>query len=109
MTIVSPFQVNELIDKGRPFLCDNELLLDMTRLSASERLDEFEAFNLSCCGKSSKINFISEEIAKSFPSRNKSWYDKTVYLPFENLLVPAPTEYEPNIPYYLYQADNINR
>ena len=129
MTIANPLQVIELIGKGHSFLCDNELLIDMVEMPVMERMDEFEQFNLSCCGKSSKINFISEEMAKSFPSRSKNWYSKTIWLEFENIMVPVPAEYdavltglygnwkepvkggsmhdgiilEPDIPYYLYK------
>lgn len=55
---------------------------------------EFETFNLNHFGKSENINLITDEITNDSPSKNREYYREIVYLPFENIYVPAPKEYE---------------
>jgi lipopolysaccharide cholinephosphotransferase len=66
----------------------------MIKLPVRERMKEFESFNEWQFGQSTKVNFISFELCNSSPSRERKWYEDIVYLPFENMQVPAPIGYE---------------
>ena len=44
-------------------------------------------------GKSSKINFIYDEMIADGRGLEKSWYDTTEWLPFEDILMPVPGQY----------------
>ena len=93
-TIIQPKAVLEGIEKGQKFVCETDLLLDLIRLLVRERMKEFEAFNESCLGMSSKVNFITNELCGNSPARDKNWYESVIYLPFENIEVPAPAGYD---------------
>lgn len=93
-TIVQPEAVLRSIREGQPTLCESDILLDMIKLPVRERMKEFESFNEWQFGQSTKVNFISFELCNSSPSRERKWYEDIVYLPFENMQVPAPIGYE---------------
>ena len=129
-TIVQPQVVLNNIQRGHQTVCDVDLSLDMIRLPIRERMKEFEAFNEWQFGNSTKINFITDELCDISPSKEKQWYESVVYLPFENIKVPAPVGYDeilkcqygdyrkfvrngsahegiyldPDTPYYLYKG-----
>ena len=93
-TLVRPMELLNAINNGEKLACDADIIVDMISLPAHERMREFETFNASLFGKSSRINFITSEMYHLEASRERKWYDEIVWLPFENTMVPAPAGYE---------------
>lgn len=96
ITIIQPERIIQELNKPNPALIlEPDLLIDLLQnYDVRQRLLEFEKFNLSHFGKSDKINFITDEICNLSVSRNKEYYEEIIYLPFENITVPAPKGYE---------------
>jgi lipopolysaccharide cholinephosphotransferase len=61
----------------------------------------FDKFTVECEDCSRRYNDGSHDkiaiLSVNCISRNKSWYDETVYLPFEYLSIPVPTCYHDNL------------
>ena len=95
LTIAQPEMVYQELTKPQPsFLLESDILNDLLNCDVLQRLAEFETFNLKHFGKSEKINFITDEIMNLVPGKNREYYKEIIYLPFENIYVPAPKEYE---------------
>ena len=69
-------------------------MLDYLRKDVRQKMRVFETFNLSSLGKSKKVNYVSSEIRHACKSVDRDWFQETVYLPFENLRIPAPAQYD---------------
>jgi len=93
-TLVRPMDLLNAINNGEKLACDADIIVDMIQLPRTERMREFEAFNASLFGRSTRVNFITSEMYQLEPSREKKWYEETVWLPFENIMVPAPIGYD---------------
>jgi len=93
MSVVDPEGLKKLIDQGQSMAMGAEVLMELLKMQVRERLDVFEQFNLSQFGKSSEVCFITDYFLE-IPSVKREWYSEVVYLPFENMMVPAPAEYE---------------
>ncbi len=93
-TVIQPKLVAEAIRQKQKFTLETDILVDMLSLSVQERMQEFETFNARLFGKSTKVNFITDQICKISPAKERKWYDTIIYLPFENIKVPAPAGYD---------------
>ncbi len=93
LSIVEPERLKALIDSGRRFALEANLLLELLRMPVRERMKMFEDFNVSRFETSSRVNFLTDHFM-GFPSMLREWFTDTVYLPFENTMVPAPAAYE---------------
>lgn len=94
-TIVWPDDVFQMLSRPNPpFLLESDLLIELLNYDVHRRMLEFETFNSNHFGKSENINFITDEIFNLSPSKNRELYKEIIYLPFENINVPAPKEYE---------------
>ena len=93
-TLVRPMDLLNSINNGEKLACDADIIVDMISLPAHERMREFETFNASLFGKSSRVNFITSELYNLEASRERKWYEEVVWLPFENTMVPAPAGYD---------------
>lgn len=93
MSIVNPQAFVAMIDQGRKPVLETSLFRELLRLPVRERIRMFEAFNISQFGKSSKVQFITDFLW-GHPGLPQEWYSDIIYLPFENLMVPAPAEYD---------------
>lgn len=94
-TIVRPDDVFQILSRPNPpFLLGSDLLLELLNYDIRKRMREFEAFNSNHFGKSENINFITDEIFNLSPSKSRELYKEIIYLPFENMNVPVPKEYE---------------
>ncbi len=93
MSVADPEGLKKLIDQGQSMAMGAEVLMELLKMQVRERLDVFEQFNLSQFGKSSEVCFITDYFLE-IPSVKREWYSEVVYLPFENMMVPAPAEYE---------------
>jgi lipopolysaccharide cholinephosphotransferase len=93
MSIVEPERLKGLIDRGRQLALDADILLELLRMPIRERMKMFEDFSASRFGASSRVNFLTDDFV-GYPNMLREWYADTVYLPFENMAVPAPAAYE---------------
>ncbi len=94
-TIVNPNAVYEGLQQGKKYVLSPDILLDLLRMNVRQRFKEFEMFNLSHFGQSEFVNFIIYEMTNShYRPLRKEWFRKTEYLPFENIMIPVPAEYD---------------
>lgn len=93
MSIVNPQAFVAMIEQGRKPVLDTSLFKELLRMPIRERIRMFEEFNISQFGKSNKVQFITDFLW-GHPGLPQEWYSDIVYLPFENLMVPAPAEYD---------------
>ncbi len=93
MSIVEPERLKGLIDRGQQLALDADILLEILRMPIRERMKMFEDFSASRFGASSRVNFLTDDFV-GYPNMLREWYADTVYLPFENMAVPAPAAYE---------------
>lgn len=95
-TIMAPhIIVRGLNEPKYPFVLDRDIILDLLQnYDDTQKLAEFEKFNLSHFGEADHVNFLAEEISKVSPSKSKECYREIIYLPFGNITVPAPKGYE---------------
>lgn len=89
-TILHPRDVLHSIEEKVEFLLPKELLFDLMKMDVRQRMQEFETFALSHFGRSDYVNFLVEEFFGVTPSIKREWYKDIVYLPFEQIEVPAP-------------------
>lgn len=94
LTIMRPDDVKQYLENGAQFTLPADILYDLLNLPVKQRLQQFEAFNLSHSGSSKKVNLITSEMFHGTPSRNREWYSEVIYLPFEYITVPVPADYD---------------
>lgn len=95
MTMMREEEMKGLLAEGYDFKCGKDVISDLLKLPKRERLREFENFNLSQFGKSTKVNHIAGEMFdRVSASLERKWFDEVVYLPFENMRIPAPAAYD---------------
>lgn len=92
--VVKPSSVLEDLEKNGRSGVFADFLLDFMQRDVLQRIDIFEAFSLSQFGKTQNVNFITSEIYGIGKSVPKDWMKDVVYLPFENMQIPAPAEYD---------------
>lgn len=93
--IVDPDVILRLLEQDGQSLLNREFLLDYMKKDRRERFRIFEAFNGSHSDESRMVNFITDEICPGgYRSVQREWFRETVYLPFENIQIPAPVEYD---------------
>lgn len=93
MSVVNAQKLNEILNQGYQPALDTQSLLELIHMPMRERMKIFEDFNLSQFGKSQKVCFITDYFLNE-PDVLREWYSDTVYLPFENIMVPAPAGYD---------------
>ena len=68
-------------------------LLERNSLNATYA--EFEdLFRSNCIEDNQDVSCLSFQVDLQHFRRNKHWYDETVYLPFEDIMMPLPKEYD---------------
>lgn len=93
MSVVDAKGLLGLLDKGYKPAMDAQVLIALTDMQLRERMKIFEEFNASQFGKSTKVDYITDYFA-GVESVQREWYSDIVYLPFENMMVPAPVGYD---------------
>ncbi|MBR5598246.1 MAG: LicD family protein [Lachnospiraceae bacterium] len=93
MTISSPEVVIEAMEKNTPFFLPYDMLISLLEKPIRDRFRQFEALLVSSYDKATEIGLILPAIYGMNRKYSKSWYEKTVELPFEHLRIPAPAEY----------------
>ncbi len=97
VTVTNPEAVVSALEKGQQLYLSADFLIDCLQKSVQERFQIYEAFNLSCLGKSRKVNYLISELYPEggiYKSAEKSWFQDTIYLPFEHIQLPAPAGYD---------------
>lgn len=93
MSVVEPQAFMGMIDQGRKPALDVSLFTELLKRPIRERIKMLEEFNISQFGKSDKVQFITDFLW-DYPGLPREWYADIVYLPFENIMVPAPAGYD---------------
>ncbi len=94
-TVVNPREILEELEAGKRFVLDINTLVNLIKLDKRERFREFEAFSLSHFGETQNVGFIARQLFRDPPEvLKKEWFKDIVYLPFENIRIPAPAEYD---------------
>lgn len=93
LSIVNPEGFKEAVERGNRLALDADIIMELLYMDVRERMKMIEDFNAARCGMLSQVGFITDEFA-GIPSVLREWYSDTVYLPFENRMVPAPAEYD---------------
>ena len=91
MSVIDSQGLKNLIDKGYQAALNQEILLELINMPVRVRIQLFEDFNFSHFGKSDNACLITDEF-QSLPNALREWYSDIVYLPFENMMVPAPAQ-----------------
>lgn len=89
-----PAYIKQQLAQGTAFVLEPHFILELLNLSKRDRLQLLENFNSTHFGKSSKVNYMVDEIFNHSSSMSKSWYANVVYLPFEGGSYPAPSKYD---------------
>ena len=94
-TVVNPREILEDLEAGKRFVLDINTLVNLIKLDKRERFKEFEAFSLAHFGETQNVDFIVRQLFYGQPeSPKKVWFNNIIYLPFENIRIPVPTEYD---------------
>lgn len=91
IAVTNPEAIITALENGQQLYLDMDFLLDLLKNEQKQRLKIFESFNLSCFGKSEKVNYIMHEMyteGVSYRSVNKDWFEDTVYLPSKICVSP---------------------
>lgn len=94
LAVSDPGQLQRFLDIGAEPPIAKSTIERLLKLSALERMREYERFTARHCQESAKLNYFVYEMSKLFPAVDTAWYQETVYLPFEEMLLPAPAGYE---------------
>lgn len=94
MSIRYPSEIQKALEINASFLFDTAAMNELLNLSLSQRMLEFELFNLQHFGESEYVNFLVDSICNTTFGVKREWCERLVYLPFECLSIPAPKEYE---------------
>lgn len=93
LSLVNPDGLKEAVECGNRLILDADIIMGLLQMSIRERMKMFEDFNAARCGMSSRVSFITDEFM-GVPGVLREWYSDTVYLPFEDRMVPAPVGYD---------------
>ncbi len=76
------------------FVLDVNFLKELLKMSLKDKFMMFEKFCGDNFGKSEKINVLSEVFCTKTADLNRSWFDEIEMIQFEDMLIPAPKEYD---------------
>jgi lipopolysaccharide cholinephosphotransferase len=94
LSAVNPRFLLEQIENGYQTVMPFDMLSEMMRSGPRAAFRQFELFALDHAGTSENIGWISNELRGGSTRRKREWYSDVVYLPFEDMMVPAPIGYE---------------
>lgn len=93
--ITNPELALQVVTQEPPESVLKQYMLDYLGKNLQQRFRIFENYNLASLEKSKKVNYIlSELVIHDCQSVDKDWFRETVYLPFENMRIPVPVEYD---------------
>lgn len=83
-----------LINQNIPFATPIDILKFAADDTSRQSIDLFNSFCLQNFGQTSKINYFTFEAPNPGNGYLREWYDEIVYLPFHDMMIPAPSRYE---------------
>lgn len=92
--ISNPQSMLEKLKNGVQTTLPYDMLLSLLKESPQQVFSMLEEFSAGQCGTSDYVDNLVSQVRFRVPAREKKWYEDTVYLPFENLLLPAPGNYD---------------
>ena len=90
----NPNGVIKEIEKGVQFKPSNEFMKKYILLPSLERFSEYEKFCANHFGESANVGYPLSKIMGIKGNLKREYYDKVVYLDFEEYRIPAPIYYE---------------
>ena len=90
--IINPSEIKKAVREKWQLTLKSSLLEKILSLPLTERMHEFEEFNLNHFGHSAYLNFITGAFFKT-PHVKREWYAELVLVPFEEITVPIPVNY----------------
>lgn len=94
-TITDPKNLLLELREGANFFLESDFIVDLIKMDAVMRFKIFEDFNAAHFGETEQVNYIMEEMMGTrYQSVKTEWFQDTIYLPFEQIQVPAPAGYD---------------
>lgn len=90
----NPNGVIKEIEKGVQFKPSNEFMKKYILLPPLERFTEYEKFCANHFGESANVGYLLSKIMGIKGNLKREYYDKVVYLDFEDYRIPTPIAYE---------------
>jgi hypothetical protein len=91
--IANPGSMLEKLKNGVQTTLPYDMLLSLLKESPQQVFAKLEEFSAGQCGTSNYIDNLVSQVRSRVLARERKWYENTIYLPFENLLLPAPGNY----------------
>ena len=88
-----PVETFDRLCAGEQFLLGAERIIEVAQMQPEMKLRELEDFAYSIVGSSDKVNVFLFYIKSGGGVRDISWYDDTVYMPYEGFDIPCPGGY----------------
>lgn len=92
--LVNKNDVLREIDKGIQFKPSNDFIKKFVTLSSLEGFAEYEKFCANHFGESANVGYPLSKIMGIKGNLKREYYDKVVYLDFEDYRIPTPIAYE---------------
>lgn len=71
-----------------------DLIQELIKMSPRDVFNQYEQFSLGKFGYTKYVGYLQEQLGTHEAGMPLEWYTNVVYLPFENIMLPAPKEYE---------------
>lgn len=100
VAISQPHIIQNALEAGKHVLLSTDFLKDYLKKTFPEQLQIFESLNLSCFRKTQRVNYILDELfsdlldSNLYKSVDIACFQNIIYLPFENIEIPVPSEYD---------------
>lgn len=91
---IHPNEILKLTKLGQEFVLDADLIQELCLAGPVETLRQLEMFNEEHFGYSETVNFITNEIYGLVKCLKREWFSETIYMPFENTVIPVPGGYD---------------
>lgn len=91
--IADPVTVIHQLIERKPFALPEDIIIDFVVSPVRDRIAQFDDFCLNHFGHTSKVTFLTSGGGAKSEVRERKWYERIVYLPFEDMMLPVPGEY----------------
>lgn len=92
--ISNPEGMLEKLKNGVQTTLPYDMLISLLKETPQQVFAKLEEFSAGQCGTSAYVDNLVSQVRFRVPARERKWYENTIYLPFENLLLPAPENYD---------------
>ena len=95
-SVINPELIAKIIQTPQyPSFLPKDLLQDLLAMPVRDRFRQFEAFVAGQFEDAPLLGVILTTVYTQSAHRlQKAWYEETIYLPFETVMVPVPARYE---------------